>query len=193
MLAHARAFVPEAVFLVRRLEDPLPDGPFDLVVSAFAIHHLDADGKSTLFERVAFVFTHIWPVLTGGTEMPLDHYAMRSSAVVGSAIIGWTAGGAMLLMLMRLVWLWRLRRTESSIAFAVYLALVGCSALAGYALTMLAWSWWRLPETLHPEFRRSLAWREMASAVVQTSRPSVGWRPSRIARNSALRCSSRWP
>ena len=42
--------------------------------------------------------------------------------------------------------------------------------LAGYALTMLAWSWWRLPETLHPEFRRSLAWREMASAVVQTAR-----------------------
>src|SRR5438132_9602139 len=42
--------------------------------------------------------------------------------------------------------------------------------LAGYALTMFAGSWWRLPETLHPEFRRSLAWREMASAVVQTAR-----------------------
>jgi DHA1 family bicyclomycin/chloramphenicol resistance-like MFS transporter len=40
--------------------------------------------------------------------------------------------------------------------------------LAGYALVMLAWSWWRLPETLHPEFRRSLRWSEMASAARQT-------------------------
>jgi DHA1 family bicyclomycin/chloramphenicol resistance-like MFS transporter len=37
--------------------------------------------------------------------------------------------------------------------------------LAGYALTMLVWSSLRLPETLHPEYRRSLKWREMASAV----------------------------
>src|SRR4051812_32231717 len=33
--------------------------------------------------------------------------------------------------------------------------------LAGYALIMFAWSWVRLPETLHPEFRRSLNFREM--------------------------------
>src|SRR5947209_408188 len=44
MLAHARRLVPQATFLVGRLEDPLPDGPFGLVVSAFAIHHLDAGG-----------------------------------------------------------------------------------------------------------------------------------------------------
>jgi DHA1 family bicyclomycin/chloramphenicol resistance-like MFS transporter len=42
--------------------------------------------------------------------------------------------------------------------------------LAGYALTMFAWSWIRLPETLHPEFRRGLDWREMSGAVVQTVR-----------------------
>jgi MFS transporter, DHA1 family, multidrug resistance protein len=42
--------------------------------------------------------------------------------------------------------------------------------LAGYGLTMLAWSSWRLPETLHPEFRRSLTWREMTSAIGQTIR-----------------------
>jgi DHA1 family bicyclomycin/chloramphenicol resistance-like MFS transporter len=40
--------------------------------------------------------------------------------------------------------------------------------LAAYALIMLAWSSLRLPETLHPEYRRSLKWREMAGAVVQT-------------------------
>jgi DHA1 family bicyclomycin/chloramphenicol resistance-like MFS transporter len=40
--------------------------------------------------------------------------------------------------------------------------------LAAYGLTMLLWSSRRLPETLHPEYRRSLAWREMGSAIVQT-------------------------
>jgi len=42
--------------------------------------------------------------------------------------------------------------------------------LAGYGLTMLLWSSWRLPETLHPEFRRSLQLSEMASAVRETLR-----------------------
>lgn len=55
MLGYARRLVPEATFLVGRLEDPLPAGPFDLVVSAFAIHHLDAAGKAALFRRVASV------------------------------------------------------------------------------------------------------------------------------------------
>lgn len=36
-----------------RLQDPFPRGPFDLVVSALAVHHLDADGKAELFRRVA--------------------------------------------------------------------------------------------------------------------------------------------
>ena len=42
--------------------------------------------------------------------------------------------------------------------------------LAAYALAMLLWSWWRLPETLHPEYRRSLKWREMAAAMIETVR-----------------------
>jgi DHA1 family bicyclomycin/chloramphenicol resistance-like MFS transporter len=42
--------------------------------------------------------------------------------------------------------------------------------LAAYAVTMLLWSWWRLPETLHPEYRRSLNPREMARAIIQTVR-----------------------
>jgi tRNA (cmo5U34)-methyltransferase len=40
---------------VSRLEDPLPEGPFDLVVSCLAIHHLDAEGKRDLFRRIADV------------------------------------------------------------------------------------------------------------------------------------------
>ena len=37
---------------VGRLEDPLPDGEFDLVASALAVHHLDAEAKRDLFGRV---------------------------------------------------------------------------------------------------------------------------------------------
>jgi tRNA (cmo5U34)-methyltransferase len=37
---------------VARLQDPLPDGPFDLVISALAVHHLDAAEKRDLFPRV---------------------------------------------------------------------------------------------------------------------------------------------
>ena len=43
-------------------------------------------------------------------------------------------------------------------------------ALAAYALAMLAWSSARLPETLHPEYRRSLNWRDMAAATWETIR-----------------------
>jgi tRNA (cmo5U34)-methyltransferase len=38
---------------VADLLDELPPGPFDLVVSALAVHHLDGPGKATLFGRVA--------------------------------------------------------------------------------------------------------------------------------------------
>jgi tRNA (cmo5U34)-methyltransferase len=53
MLARAREAFPEADLRVGRLEDQLPEGPFDLVVSALAVHHLPADGKRDLFRRVA--------------------------------------------------------------------------------------------------------------------------------------------
>ena len=55
MLEAAQAAIPaERVELVlARLEDSLPAGPFDLVVSALAVHHLDAAGKRDLFRRIA--------------------------------------------------------------------------------------------------------------------------------------------
>jgi tRNA (cmo5U34)-methyltransferase len=57
MLAAAAARLPaERVELVlRRLEETLPDGPFDLVVSALAVHHLDDEAKRDLARRVAAV------------------------------------------------------------------------------------------------------------------------------------------
>src|SRR5829696_2525848 len=42
--------------------------------------------------------------------------------------------------------------------------------LAAYGLVMLVWGLLRLPETLHPEYRRSLAPREILSAAAQTVR-----------------------
>jgi DHA1 family bicyclomycin/chloramphenicol resistance-like MFS transporter len=42
--------------------------------------------------------------------------------------------------------------------------------LAAYALIMLLWAWRRLPETLHPEYRRSLNLREMLGAMAETMR-----------------------
>ena len=53
MLAAASAQLARADLRVARLEDPLPEGSFDLVVSALAVHHLDGDGKADLFVRVA--------------------------------------------------------------------------------------------------------------------------------------------
>jgi tRNA (cmo5U34)-methyltransferase len=59
MLSAARESLPaERVELrVGRLEDPLPVGPFDLVVSVLAVHHLRRDEKAALFRRIAAVLT----------------------------------------------------------------------------------------------------------------------------------------
>jgi tRNA (cmo5U34)-methyltransferase len=55
MLNRAGERLPAADLRLARLEDPLPEGPFDLVISALAVHHLDAEGKRGLFKRVAGV------------------------------------------------------------------------------------------------------------------------------------------
>jgi tRNA (cmo5U34)-methyltransferase len=52
---------PEMVFRARRLgievrlarmEDPLPDGPWDLVIAVLSVHHLNSGQKRDLFRRV---------------------------------------------------------------------------------------------------------------------------------------------
>jgi tRNA (cmo5U34)-methyltransferase len=55
MLACARERLPDADLRVGRLEDPLPAGRFDAVVSVLTVHHVDADGKRDLFARIAQV------------------------------------------------------------------------------------------------------------------------------------------
>jgi len=55
MLERARSAFPAADLRASRLEDPLPEGPFDLVYSTLVVHHLDGAGKRDLFERIARV------------------------------------------------------------------------------------------------------------------------------------------
>jgi len=55
MVERARRVVPQSDLRLARLEDALPEGPFDLVVSALAVHHLDGPGKQDLFRRIADV------------------------------------------------------------------------------------------------------------------------------------------
>ncbi|MBB4663547.1 methyltransferase domain-containing protein [Conexibacter arvalis] len=53
MAARSALLGRPASLLPGRLEEPLPAGRFDLVVSALAVHHLDGPGKAGLFARVA--------------------------------------------------------------------------------------------------------------------------------------------
>jgi tRNA (cmo5U34)-methyltransferase len=74
MLAHARATLPAGRFeaRVRRLEDPLPPGPFDAVISVLAVHHLDGKGKADLFHRVAAVLAPGGRFVVGDVVVPGD-------------------------------------------------------------------------------------------------------------------------
>jgi tRNA (cmo5U34)-methyltransferase len=72
MLARAREALPNADLRVARLEDPLPSGPFDLVVSALTVHHLDAPHKADLFRRVASVLEPGGRFVLGDVVVPDD-------------------------------------------------------------------------------------------------------------------------
>ena len=72
MLGQAKSALPRGEFLVARLEDPLPTGPFDLVISALAIHHLDGAGKARLFSRVAGVLAPGGRFVFGDVVVPAD-------------------------------------------------------------------------------------------------------------------------
>jgi tRNA (cmo5U34)-methyltransferase len=92
MLGAARAALAGRPVSLRlgRLEDPLPAGRFDLVVSALAVHHLDGPGKAALFARVAdalrpggrFALADVVvPADPGEAVIPLEPGYDRPSAV----------------------------------------------------------------------------------------------------------------
>jgi tRNA (cmo5U34)-methyltransferase len=82
MLARARERLPDADLRPQRLEDELPSGPFDLVVSALAVHHLDGPGKQELFSRVA-------RVLSPGGRFVLGDVVVPPAGQEGPIYIDW--------------------------------------------------------------------------------------------------------
>jgi tRNA (cmo5U34)-methyltransferase len=81
---------PEMVFHLRqeyddvqlaRMEDPLPDGPWDAIVSALAIHHLADLDKASLFTRVREALTpggvFVNAEQVAGTSPALEDYNLR--------------------------------------------------------------------------------------------------------------------
>ncbi|WP_445151511.1 class I SAM-dependent methyltransferase [Baekduia sp. Peel2402] len=72
MLTRARPRLPDADLRVARLQDPLPDGPFDVVFSALAVHHLDAAEKASLFARVHAVLAPGGRFVLGDLIVPED-------------------------------------------------------------------------------------------------------------------------
>jgi len=82
MLRRARERLPAADLRLSRLEDELPPGPFDLVVSTLAVHHLDAAHKRDLFRRVA-------QVLGRGGRFVLADVVVPRSGEKGPIFIDW--------------------------------------------------------------------------------------------------------
>jgi tRNA (cmo5U34)-methyltransferase len=72
MLGRAREALPDADLRRSRLEDPLPDGPFDLVVTSLVVHHLDGAGKQDLFRRVFEVLEPGGVFVLGDVVVPDD-------------------------------------------------------------------------------------------------------------------------
>jgi tRNA (cmo5U34)-methyltransferase len=75
MLEQARAVLPAGQvdeLRVARLQDPLPEGPFELVFSALAVHHLDGAGKRDLFARVRAVLARRGRLVLGDVVVPDD-------------------------------------------------------------------------------------------------------------------------
>jgi tRNA (cmo5U34)-methyltransferase len=72
MLERAKEALPDADLRVSRLEDPLPEGPFDLVVSALAVHHLTPQAKRDLFRQIAAVSGPGARVVLGDVVVPAN-------------------------------------------------------------------------------------------------------------------------
>jgi tRNA (cmo5U34)-methyltransferase len=75
MLAVARRVLPSKQvdkFIVGGIESPLPEGSFDLVISALTIHHLDGPDKADLFRRLARVVRPGGCFVMGDVVVPDD-------------------------------------------------------------------------------------------------------------------------
>ena len=74
MLGAARERLPadRVALHVSRLQDPLPEGPFDIVASALCVHHLVAAEKRSLFDRVRAALGSGGRFVLGDVVAPVD-------------------------------------------------------------------------------------------------------------------------
>ncbi len=85
--------------VVGQLQDPLPEGPFDLVVSALCVHHLDGPEKADLFRRIGEVLVPGGRFVLGDVVLPEDRSAATMPLTPGfdkpstaSEQLGWLDG-----------------------------------------------------------------------------------------------------
>jgi tRNA threonylcarbamoyl adenosine modification protein (Sua5/YciO/YrdC/YwlC family) len=85
MLAVARRELPAERTELRagRIEEALPDGPFDLVSSALCVHHLDGAGKAELFRRVHAALAPGGLFVLGDVVVPVDPAAATTPLTPG--------------------------------------------------------------------------------------------------------------
>jgi tRNA (cmo5U34)-methyltransferase len=119
MLAVARESLPAERAELRhgRLENPLPVGAFDLVISVLAVHHLQPTEKAALFRRVAdaleengrFVLADVVvPERPEDAEIPLEEGFDRPDSIADQlawladaglrASVAWSAGDLAILV-----------------------------------------------------------------------------------------------
>ena len=74
MLAVASDVLPDGRVSLRagRIEDPLPEGPFDVVATALCVHHLDGAAKADLFCRVREALAPDGLFVMGDVVVPVD-------------------------------------------------------------------------------------------------------------------------
>jgi tRNA (cmo5U34)-methyltransferase len=82
-VARTRLAAYDVTLQVADLLDPLPEGPFGLVVSALAVHHLDGPGKATLFRRVAAVLAPGGRFVLADVVLPADAASAAHSLTDG--------------------------------------------------------------------------------------------------------------
>ncbi len=85
MLAVARSQLPAERVELRagRIEEPLPEGPFDLVITALCVHHLDGAGKADLFARVHAALAPGGLFALGDVVVPVDPAAASTPLTPG--------------------------------------------------------------------------------------------------------------
>ncbi len=85
MLAVASGMLPDGrvSLLAGRIEDPLPEGPFDVVASALCVHHLDGAAKAELFGRVREALAPDGLFVLADVVVPVDPAAATTPLTPG--------------------------------------------------------------------------------------------------------------